>query len=269
MTKISDTFAELTEKKEGALIAYLTVGFPQTKRTPIFVKAMIEGGADIIELGIPFSDPIADGPIIQNAVSQALTGGTKPSDAFQVAQKVSEEFETPLVLMTYFNPVFRIGTSKFMDIARKSGVSGVIIPDLPVEEGQDYKKHSSSYGIDTIFLASPSTDPSRLKQIISQTSGYLYLISQYGVTGIRQRIPGSALRLIRETNDIVSGSVPLAVGFGISNPNHVRQIIRAGAAGAIVGSALVKIVEESASNSAGAARKLLKFTQAMKKAAKT
>ena len=268
MTRISETFTQLKEKSEGALIAYLTVGDPHPKETPRLVGALVEGGADIIELGIPFSDPIADGPTIQNAVSRSLASGARPLDALEAARDIHERYDTPLVLMTYFNPIFRSGLSRFLNLARKSGISGVIVPDLPVEESQEYKKECVASDLDTIFLASPSTDPERLKHILRQTSGYLYLISLYGVTGMRAAVAESALSLIKQYSDFIAGSVPLAAGFGISEPEHVNQIIRAGADGAIVGSAFVKIIEENTGNLPRAAEKLKNLARAMKQAAK-
>jgi len=269
MSRISETFAQLKEKNEGALVAYLTVGDPHPKKTPHLVCALIEGGADIIELGIPFSDPIADGPTIQNAVSRSLASGARPSDSFDIARNVHEKYDTPLVLMTYYNLVYRAGISKFLDLAHESGISGLIVPDLPVEESQEYKEACEATGIDTIFLASPSTDSTRLKRILSQTSGYLYLVSLYGVTGIRREITESALNLVTKYKGIVAGTVPLAAGFGISRPEHVKQIIRAGADGAIVGSAFVKIIEENPSSIKRAAVKLTNLAKAMKKAARS
>ncbi len=266
MTGISETFDRLTEKREGALIAYLTVGYPDTKKTPRLIGALLEGGTDIIELGIPFSDPIADGPVIQNAVSRSLASGARPLDALDVARTVREKYDTPLVLMTYFNPVFRVGLPKFLKLAKDSGISGIIVPDLPVEESGDYKKECVVAGIDTIFLASPSTEPSRLKQILAHTSGYLYLISLYGVTGVRSTVSDSALTLIKRYSDMVAGSVPLAVGFGISKPDHVRQMIKAGADGAIVGSAFIETITENSRNMSRAAKKLENMAKAMKKA---
>jgi len=230
------------------------------------VEALIDGGADIVELGIPFSDPIADGPIIQNAVSRALSSGGRPLDALDVANTIREKHDFPLVLMTYYNPVFRLGLSKFLSLARKSRISGIIVPDLPVEESQVFKEECIAHNIDTIFLASPSTTLERLQRIIAQTSGYLYLISTYGVTGIRSKLDESVLSLVRRYDELVAGSVPLAVGFGISKPLHVEQIVKAGADGAIVGSAFVKIIAENLTNTARAAQKLRNLTKKLKKA---
>ncbi len=266
MTMLSETFAELKKGNEGALIAYLTVGDPHPKETPRLVGALIEAGADIIELGIPFSDPIADGPTIQNAVMRSLASGARPLDALDVARTIREKYDSPLVLMTYFNPIYRVGLSKFLREAKNSGISGIIVPDLPIEESGDYKNGCVAAAIDSIFIASPSSGPDRVKQILAQTSGYLYLVSLYGVTGVRSTVAESALSLIRKYSDFVAGIMPLAVGFGISKPNHVRQVIRAGADGAIVGSAFVRIVEENSQNLPRAARKLRTLARAMKKA---
>lgn len=208
-------------------------------------------------------------PTIQNAVSRSLASGTRPSDSFDVARNVHEKYDTPLVLMTYYNPVYRAGISKFLDLAHESGISGLIVPDLPVEESQEYKEACEATGVDTIFLASPSTDSTRLKRILSQTSGYLYLVSLYGVTGIRREITESALNLVTKYKGIVVDTVPFAAGFGISRPEHVKQIIRAGADGAIVGSAFVKIIEENPSSIKRAAVKLTNLAKAMKKAARS
>jgi tryptophan synthase alpha chain len=269
LTRLSESFQELKGQEEGALIAYMTVGYQTLKQTPRLIAALIEGGADIVELGVPFSDPIADGPTIQNAVTQSIANGSRPLDALEVAKSVHEKYGTPLVLMSYFNPIFKVGLQRFLKLAKDSGVSGIVVPDLPVEECEDYKKECVAADIDTIFLASPSTHPDRLKRILGQTSGYLYLISLYGVTGVRYSVSESALALIGEYKGLVNGSVPLAVGFGISNPDHVRQIIHAGADGVIVGSALVKVVGDNKRNVSRSVKKLSNLAKALKKATRT
>jgi tryptophan synthase alpha chain len=267
MNTISKTFAELKERNEAALIAYITVGDPGLKNTPRLAGALIEGGADLIELGIPFSDPIADGPTIQAAVQRSLMSGARPIDALRVAREIKEEYDTPLVLMTYYNPIFRFGLNKFLVSAKRSRISGIIVPDLPVEESKDYKKECVASSLDTIFLASPSTEPQRLKEIVSRTTGYLYLISLYGVTGIRPNLPNSALELVKKYNTTLDGAIPLAVGFGISRPKHVHDLVRAGADGVIVGSAFVKIVGENSRNVGRASAKLSRLARGLKKAA--
>jgi tryptophan synthase alpha chain len=267
LTGISETFRELRDKSEAALIAYLTVGDPHPSKTPKLVDALIDGGADIIELGVPFSDPIADGPTIQNAASRSLKSGTRPLDVLRVAQIINEKYDNPLVLMPYYNAIFRFGLTKFLDKAKRSGISGIVVPDLPVEESQEYKKECVARGIDTIFLSSPSTSHERLKQILSQTSGYLYLVSLYGVTGTRATVSQSAISLVEEYDRLIGDTVPLAVGFGISKPEHVGKIVRAGADGVIVGSAFVKLIEENQTNMDRVSQKLRRLARSLKKAA--
>jgi len=267
MTHISKTFTELKERREAALIAYITVGDPQLKYTPRLAAALIEGGADLVELGIPFSDPIADGPTIQGAVTRSLKGGARPLDALDVAKTIRKQYnETPIVLMTYFNPIFRVGLEKFLARSTEAGISGMIVPDLPVEESADYKKECQAADVDTIFLASPSTDPQRFKRILDQTSGYLYLISLYGVTGVRANISDDAVDMVRRYGSMMRPSVPLAVGFGISKAGHVKTLVEAGADGVIVGSAFVKVIGANARNITRAASKLKSQAQELKKA---
>jgi len=266
MSAISEIFTELNGRNEAALIAYITVGDPSLKQTPRFASALIEGGADIIELGIPFSDPIADGPTIQAAVNRSLRGGVRPLDALKVARAIKEKHDTPLVLMTYYNPIFRVGLEKFLRRAREAGVSGIIVPDLPVEESYPYKSASLKASLDTIFLASPSTDTQRLQVIISQTSGYLYLISLYGVTGVRHELPSASLDMVKKYIGIIQGKIPLAVGFGISEPRHVRSVVAAGANGVIVGSAFVKTVGDNLRDVSKTSTRLGHLARNLKKA---
>ena len=266
MTEISDVFDTLQGKNEGALIAYITAGDPHLKETPRLVGALIEGGADIIELGIPFSDPIADGPTIQRAMTRSLTSGCRPIDVVETAGTIRERHDIPLVIMSSYNPIFKIGLSRFVRKARKAGISGMIIPDLAVEESSDYKKECLDANMETIFLATPSTGPDRLKRILDVTSGFLYLVSVYGVTGARTKVAGSTLTMIQRYSNDVADLVPLAVGFGISNPVHVKQIINAGADGAIVGSAFVNVIEKNGTNLPRATKQLKALAKTLKQA---
>ena len=266
MTEIADTFRDLKEKNEAALIAYVTVGDPQVNKTAQLVGALVEGGVDMVELGIPFSDPIADGPTIQNAVLRSLAGGCKPPDVFEVASTIRDNHTIPLVAMTYYNPVFRLGISRFLKLGRKSGISGLIIPDLPVEEANGYREKCVSNDMDTIFLAAPSTDQERLKRIASKTSGYLYLVSLYGVTGARTKLAEDALQLIKRCDSLLPNNLPFAVGFGISKTDQVNRIVRAGADGVIVGSAFVNIIADRARNIRQAGQKLEKLARTLKRA---
>jgi tryptophan synthase alpha chain len=266
MTEISDVFQDLRKNNEGALIAYVTVGDPHVNKTAGLVGALVEGGADIVELGIPFSDPIADGPTIQNAVSRSLAGGCKPMDVFEVASTIRERYQIPLVAMTYFNPVFRLGLSRFLKLGKKAGISGLIIPDLSIEESTSYREECASNDMDTIFLAAPSTDEARLKRIAGKTSGYLYLVSLYGVTGARTMLPEDALQLVKRCDNLLPDKLPFAVGFGISKPDQVKSVIHAGADGVIVGSAFVNIIADNAHSTRRAGQKLQKLARRLKRA---
>jgi tryptophan synthase alpha chain len=266
MTEISDTFQDLTKNNEAALIAYVTLGDPHITETAQLVGALVEGGVDIIELGIPFSDPIADGPTIQNAILRSLHGGCRPSDIFEVANTVRERSNVPVVGMTYYNPVFRIGLQRFLKLGKKARISGLIIPDLPIEEAKSYRKECASNGIDTIFLAAPSTDEARLKTIATATSGYLYLVSLYGVTGARSMLAEDTLQLIKRCDSSLGDNIPFAVGFGIARADQVKRIVRAGADGVIVGSAFVNIIAENVHNTRQTGQKLKKLARRLKRA---
>jgi tryptophan synthase alpha chain len=232
----------------GLLIGYITAGDPKPELTPKIADALILGGVDILELGLPFSDPIADGPTIQAASNRALAAGTTPVKVLEMAKKIKSKHEIPVVVMTYYNPVFRMGLDRFCSLAKECMVDGVIIPDLPIEEADDYKKAASKCEVDTIFLAAPSTSNERLSKIVRCSSGFLYLVSRFGVTGEKTALEDSTVQLIKRVLPLTVGKVPLAVGFGISKPEHVKRIIEAGADGVIVGSAFVNIIAKHQGN---------------------
>lgn len=242
---INETFTRLKERGEGALICYIMGGDPRPDLTSKIANALIEGGADILELGIPFSDPVADGPTIQAANLRALKSGTTPARVLEIVNQIKDYHKIPIVVLTYYNIIFRAGLWNFFDKAKKSKVDGIIVPDLPVEEARDYKFIANNYGIDTIFLASPSTSTDRLKKIIEYTSGFLYIVSLFGVTGARKKLKRSTIHLIKKIFSYTKGKIPLAVGFGISQPYQIKSIIKAGADGAIVGSSFIEMIEES------------------------
>jgi tryptophan synthase alpha chain len=245
MSAISATFGELRRKSEGALIGYVMAGDPTPKHTPKIVDALVSGGADIIELGIPFSDPIADGPTLQRAAARALNAGTRPKSVFDLASAVNRAHDVPIVLMTYYNIIYRAGVEAFFSASEKSGVDGVIAPDLPVEEAATYLEMAKRHGLDTIFLAAPSTSASRLESLLSASSGFLYLVSANAVTGAQETVRRESVALIKRTAARVKGRVPLAVGFGLALPSHVKQVIESGADAAIVGSKFAQIVERN------------------------
>jgi tryptophan synthase alpha chain len=246
MSNISKVFQRLKAKGEGALVGYITAGDPQPNSTPQIADALIRGGVDILELGLPFSDPIADGPIIQAASLRALNAGTTPKAVLEIAKEIKQKHKiVPVVIMTYYNPVFRMGLNEFFALAKTCGVDGVIVPDLPVEEADAYRKAAAKQGIDTIFLAAPSTSNERLSKIVTASSGFLYLVSHFGVTGTKTTIEDSTIKLAKRVLPFTAGKVPLAVGFGVSKPEHVKSLIAAGADGVIVGSALVNIISRN------------------------
>jgi len=269
MSNISSTFDRLRKNSEGALIAYVTGGDPSPKYTPKIVKALVEGGVDIVEIGIPFSDPIADGPVIQASDVRALSAGTTPTTVLNIVRELKKTIETPIVLLTYYNIIFRKGVGRFLEEASKSSVDGIIVADLPVEEASEYKEYAEENGIDTIFLAAPSTSSERLEKIVSMTSGFLYLISVFGVTGMRDHVAQLTIQTLKRIRQYTANKIPLAVGFGISKPDHVRTIISYGAEGTIVGSAFVKIIEENQNDLPILLERLTKYAREMKEATKT
>jgi tryptophan synthase alpha chain len=265
MSAIAATFRELKRRNEGGLIAYVMVGDPTPKHTARIVDALVAGGADIVELGIPFSDPIADGPTLQRAGVRALKAGTTPKKVFEVAREVKRARDVPVVVMTYYNIVYQMGVKAFCRAAEQSGVNGVIAPDLPIEEAAPYKEAATRYGLDTIFLAASSTSETRLEKILNVSSGFLYLISANAVTGTRETVQDESIEFIKRTDSITRGRVPLAVGFGLSLPSHVRQVIDSGADAAIVGSRFAQIVEQNLDHSDMMLKKLHLCAQALKR----
>ncbi|MEM2028614.1 MAG: tryptophan synthase subunit alpha, partial [Candidatus Bathyarchaeia archaeon] len=268
MRAIEEKFRDLGKRGEGALIGYITCGDPTLNHTLKMADALIDGGVDMLELGIPFSDPIADGPIIQRATMRALKAGVRPLAVLETAKKVSAAHpNTPIIILTYYNVVFRMGLENFFNLARENCVSGIVVPDLPVEEASEYKAVADKYDVDTIFLAAPSTSNERLRKIMEFSSGFIYLVSVFGVTGPRERLRKESVDFVRRVSSISNGRIPIAVGFGISKPSHVRSVIANGADGAIVGSKIIKIMEENIGDEEKTLSKLRKFIRKLKKSA--
>jgi len=259
-SRIAHRFADLRRTGEMGLVAYLTAGDPSLEATERFVLAMADAGADVIELGVPFSDPVADGPVIQRASERALRAGTTLTGVLALVKSLRAKTEVPLVLFSYFNPVLQMGLEKFADAAKSAGADGVLITDLTPEEAVEYRATISSRGLDTIFLAAPTSTDKRLALIAKSTSGFLYLISRNGVTGTKDQLADelpALARRVRRTTDL-----PIAIGFGISLPGHV-SLLGGLADAAVVGSALVEEIEraetmEAAAAALGARVKLLK-----------
>ncbi len=249
-TRISKRFAELRAAGEIGIVAYITAGDPTLDATHKFVLALAEGGADVIELGVPFSDPLADGPTIQRASERALKSGTTLAGVLQLVRRIRQSSQVPLVLFSYYNPILQMGLEKFAAAAGQAGADGVLATDLTPEESDEYRRILHAHDLDTIFLAAPTSTDERLKIIAAASSGFLYLISRTGVTGAKDSLPDELPALLRRVHRFTD--LPIAVGFGISLPGHV-SVLGGLADAAVVGSALVSEIEKSSSPDAAAA----------------
>jgi len=254
-TRISRRFAELRASSEMGIVAYLTAGDPSLEATEKFVLAMAAAGADVIELGVPFSDPLADGPTIQRASERALKNGATVAGVIDLVREIrksdSPARDVPIVLFSYYNPIFQMGLEKFAAAASSAGADGVLITDLTPEESGDYRRILAAHHLDTIFLAAPTSTDDRLEKIAVCSSGFLYLISRTGVTGAKDALPDDLPALLRRAHSATH--LPIAVGFGISLPGHV-SVLGGLADAAVVGSALVSEIENAtASNPSPAA----------------
>jgi len=226
-----------------ALIAYLTVGYPDIATTEEAAITLAQSGVDIIELGIPFSDPLADGATIQKASHQALEQGITPEVCLEVARKLHQRITTPLLFMTYYNPVLSFGLEAFCRSCAEAGASGLIIPDLPPEEGEELEAIAQKYHLDLVYLLAPTSTEERITTVAQRSRGFIYLVSLTGVTGARQSLPAELEDFVRRVRQ--KASQPLCVGFGISSPEQARRIARV-ADGVIVGSHLIRLIEEDA-----------------------
>jgi tryptophan synthase alpha chain len=244
-SRIKAKFSELKSKKEKALITYVMVGYPSEKSTFSTISGLIKGGADIIELGFPFSDPLADGPVIQNASTVSLKRGTKIGQFFELVREIRKKSQIPLVLMTYTNILYHKSYDKFFKLAKEAGIDGFITPDMTVEESKEYHKAAKKHQIDTIFLVSPNTSNSRLQKIVNQTTGFLYLVSVFGTTGVQTKIQKYTVNALKNTKKITKGKIPVGIGFGVSTPQNVKDYVKNGADAVIIGSALIKLVEKT------------------------
>jgi tryptophan synthase alpha chain len=235
MIKISDAF-----QNGKAFIPFLTCGDPDLETTEALVKAMAEAGADLIELGIPFSDPTAEGPVIQAANLRALTAGTTTDKVFDLVKRLRETVTVPMVFMTYANVVFSYGAERFISNAAEAGVQGLILPDVPFEEKADFEPLCAKYGLELVSMIAP-TSHDRIQMIATEAKGFIYCVSSLGVTGVRSSITtdiGSMIELVRQASD-----TPAAVGFGISTPEQAAKMAKV-ADGVIVGSAIVKLIAQ-------------------------
>jgi tryptophan synthase alpha chain len=245
-TRITRLFDRLRAEKRPALIAYITAGDPSPSATPEIVAALERGGADLIELGVPFSDPIADGPVIQRASDRALKAGTKLTTVLDIASEIRKRSEIPLLLFTYMNPVLRFGLEPLARAAVGSGIDGCLLTDLSVEEAEPYIHVMRQAGLDTVFLAAPTSSRRRMELVAKYSTGFVYLVSRTGVTGERSSISDSIGPLVAQMRSVTP--LPLAVGFGISTADQVRSV-GALADGVVVGSAFERAIEENAASS--------------------
>ncbi len=244
-TAITQLFERLRAGRRRALVGYITAGDPSPERTPALALALVRGGVDLIELGVPFSDPIADGPVIQRAAERALAAGTSLRRVVRIAAEIRKSTDAPILLFTYLNPVLRYGLEALAKDAVAAGVNGVLFTDLSVEEADGPIELLRRYHLDTVFLAAPTSTEARLRRIAECSSGFLYLVSRTGVTGERESLSVAAAPLVEAARRATD--LPLALGFGISTPD---QVAAAGALadGVVVGSAFVRLIERGASD---------------------
>lgn len=241
MGRISQTFERLRQVHERALIPYVTAGDPDLETTKTLVREMVRYGGDIIEIGVPFSDPLADGPIIQRASQRALQAGTTVRRILQMVHELRPDIDAPLVLMTYFNPIYRYGEAAFVRDALAAGVDGIIVPDLPPEEAPTLRDLTAGTPLDMIFLAAPTSTPARLALIAEASRGFIYYVSRLGTTGVRAQLSDDLREMLSQLRHTTAK--PIAVGFGVSTPEHVRLVADM-ADGVVVASAILKLLED-------------------------
>ena len=263
MNRIDGKFKELKSRKKKAFIAYITAGDPSLAMTKRIVLELGYSGVDMVELGIPFSDPLADGPTIQAASHRALHKKVTLKKIFALVHGLREETDIPIAFMTYYNPVLRYGVERFVKSCKYNGVDGVIIPDLPYEEAKDLIRYARREKIATIFLAAPTSTKKRVKDIVENSTGFIYYVSLTGVTGARRELPPEVASNVRAIKSMTKK--PVAVGFGISSPDQALDIAKI-ADGVIVGSAIVRIIADNQKNGGALISKVSNFTKNLARA---
>jgi tryptophan synthase alpha chain len=252
--------------KRPALVAYITCGDPDLATTREIALAAIEAGAAVIELGVPFSDPVADGPVIQRASERALRGGTRLPDVIALAKEIRAQSEVGLIIFSYLNPIMRMGLTQFADAAKDAGIDGALVTDLPIEEAGDYIREMRLRDLATVFLAAPTSTDTRLKMIAHASMGFVYAVSRTGVTGARQQMPEDAKGLVRRLRKYTK--LPIAVGFGISTAEQFAAI-GSFADAPVVGSAIVETIERNPGEEAAAVAQFVRQLLSLKKTAST
>ena len=250
MSRLASTFEALKREGRAGLVTYVTAGDPSPAVSRDVLRAIAAAGADVLEVGVPFSDPIADGPAIQRATERALAAGGNLSVTLQMIADVRADVRQPMVLFTYVNPVLQMGVDAFVARAADAGVDGVLLLDLPIEESDDMCGRLAARGIDQIFLISPTTTDARVKVAATLGRGFLYVISRLGVTGARAQVAGTAAPLVERIRAVTT--LPIAVGFGLSRPEHLAEV-GGYADAAVVGSALVTVIGEAGEDAAARA----------------
>jgi tryptophan synthase alpha chain len=259
ISKISESIKNVSKKP--ALIPFIVSGFPDMEITKILLKLFDKKGVAAVELGIPYSDPLADGPIIQQASKISLENKTNPDEIFKMLGEIKNTISIPVILFTYYNPVLQYGVENFIKKSRESRVSGLIIPDIPLEESEEILDLCKKYDIDFIMLISPTSGKDRIKKISQKSLGFVYLVSSVGVTGTRESFSASLENLVKEIKSCTK--VPIAVGFGVSNAEHLDLIKKTGAEAAVIGSALIKIISGCQNNQSSIPDKVSEYLDSL------
>ncbi|KAF5738883.1 tryptophan synthase alpha chain chloroplastic-like [Tripterygium wilfordii] len=260
---ITETFTNLRKQGKVALIPYITAGDPDLSVTAEVLKILASSGSDIIELGVPYSDPLADGPVIQAAATRSLARGTNLDAILSMLREVIPQVSSPISLFTYYNPILKRGIDKFMSTVKDVGVKGLVVPDVPLEECDHLRMEAVKNKLELVLLTTPSTPKDRMKDIVEASEGFIYLVSTLGVTGARANISGRVQHLLQEIKEATTK--PVAVGFGVSKPEHVAQVAGWGADGVIIGSAIVKLLGDAKSPEEGL-KELETFMRSLKSA---
>ncbi len=248
MTPIAERFAQLRSHQACALMPFITAGDPDLATTEKALLALDQNGADLIELGVPYSDPLADGPVIQAAATRAVKNGTRLDDVLNMVKRLSPQLNASIILFTYYNPILNRGVETFLDQAAAAGVQGLVVPDLPLEEADKLLAATAARKIDLILLVAPTSSAERIEAIAKQSQGFIYLVSVTGVTGMREAVQGRVEELLAQIRRVTDK--PIAVGFGIARPEQAQQVKNWGADGVIVGSAFVKRLADGAPEAA-------------------
>jgi tryptophan synthase alpha chain len=263
MKSYKQVFSELKTKKQGALAPFVVIGDPDYLTSLEIVKKIVDAGADILELGLPFSDPIADGPTIQAANVRALNNGINTDKTFEYIKEVREYSDIPIGILTYYNLAYQRGLDRFYSDCKKSGINSLLIADMPIEESETVIKASCENEINTVFMVSQLTDNERIKKIAQRTTGFIYAVARLGVTGAKSNLKKSALKLVKRVKS--QTDKPICVGFGLSRGHQLREVIKAGADGVIIGSALIDLIEKNLGDNVKMMSELYDYVKELKR----